>query len=488
MNIELQKTKITHLVCTYENTLRREETAESVIPDTMPDAGSILMTHAELLLRSKEIEDGRIGAGCTLEGTILYAPEGEAGICALHISAPIGFAFSDPGIGREDTVRLTPECVSAEARIINSRKVLLKAVVSMRAESFAERECLIASDCADASLRFLKKSAPIRFCTAVCEKTFVVAEDLVLPESAARIAELLLCRSSCALEEIRTVAGKAVVQGHVWTELLYENESGKMEKREFSTPFSQILDLTAGNELNVTLVKTAEYADLLPEGEGVGLELHLAAQAAVSEEREISYLADAYSCRCECEIACEETSFAAYAERTQLRETLRHRIELPGEAIACFVGRGAGTCREGAIRAVMPITWLSVTEEGFVLASTAAAECSFDMSGDEGAASFTVRALSAHITNAGAEWELTAELIAEAEKAVKTSVNSLVSVQLDEEKPRDLSACPSLLVVRFEDGDLWSLAKQCASTPELIEQANPNGAEKGSFLLIPRSR
>ena len=61
-------------------------------------------------------------------------------------------------------------------------------------------------------------------------------------------------------------------------------------------------------------------------------------------------------------------------------------------------------------------------------------------------------------------------------------------MELDEEKPFDLSLFPSVTLVRAEEETVWELAKKYHSCPEKITAVNCFEADvRGCMLMIPKS-
>ena len=52
----------------------REESVESVVPDVLPDIAQILNTDGFVLLRSKEVDDGRFTLGAAVQSCVLHSP------------------------------------------------------------------------------------------------------------------------------------------------------------------------------------------------------------------------------------------------------------------------------------------------------------------------------------------------------------------------------------------------------------------------------
>ena len=66
-------------------------------------------------------------------------------------------------------------------------------------------------------------------------------------------------------------------------------------------------------------------------------------------------------------------------------------------------------------------------------------------------------------------------------------IDYLTSVELDSEHPYDLSALPSLTIVKAGSRDRWELAKIYHSRVDAIGELNAKYPLDGDLLLIPRA-
>ena len=206
MEIELHREQIKNFSRLYCQQLTREETIEAVVPDVMPDVQQIMDTEARVYLRGKEIEDGRLSVNAFLEGTVLYQPEGESGLRRLNLSGNFSLSFDDPAIARDTSAHVTLHCTAADARMLNPRKVLLRAEITAGAAVYGQSVTGFAGSAEGEGLQTLQQSTTISSIAAVEEKTFVIAEDFTLP-GGAELGELLRSRVWAECEDLRMVAG-----------------------------------------------------------------------------------------------------------------------------------------------------------------------------------------------------------------------------------------------------------------------------------------
>lgn len=127
------KLKREHIDCcclVYTGTQNREETAESVVPDTMPDVARVVDTSTAIYLRSKTIQDAKILVEGNIQATVLYLAEGDETLYRLDMATGCSFSFDGDGLEEDDFLVALLHINTADVRLLNPRKLLLRADVT----------------------------------------------------------------------------------------------------------------------------------------------------------------------------------------------------------------------------------------------------------------------------------------------------------------------------------------------------------------------
>lgn len=72
----------------FEYAMPVEQAAETVVPDTMPDVERVLCAEGTVIIKGKEVQDGRVSVTAGVAATVLYAPEGGGKTCVLGAALP----------------------------------------------------------------------------------------------------------------------------------------------------------------------------------------------------------------------------------------------------------------------------------------------------------------------------------------------------------------------------------------------------------------
>jgi hypothetical protein len=148
--------------------------------------------------------------------------------------------------------RLTASCrlVSAEARLLNSRKALVKAEVCVVVTAYMQETLVYKAPAPEKNnykkhnMQLLEKSRVLRTAADVTEKSFGIGEDFALPSSKPPLGAALRSRLRLNVEEAGCLGGKLIIKGSACIALVYSSASGgDVACADFKTPFSVILEL-----------------------------------------------------------------------------------------------------------------------------------------------------------------------------------------------------------------------------------------------------
>ena len=482
----------------------REETAESVVPDVLPDIAQILNTDGYVLLRSKEAGDGRAALGAAVQACVLYCPDGESGVRRLAVSLPMTVTLEAPGVTEHSVPITSLQLVSIDARMLNPRKVLVRAEVLVCAACYDEAELSfcdrIAENAGDIqSLPGRVSYTPTRL---VREKTFVLTDRCTIALAQPPIGELLRHRIELLPDECKFIGNKYMIKGAARVMLLYTApENGEMNAAEFESGFSQVLELEGvgeGADAQVCLMLTGAFLEPLggEEQRELSMELHVVAQVICTERCENAYLEDAYSNSCDLALTRTQMTLEDVRRRQCVRETLRKLLETPEpvrEIVHACCRMGSPTVSGGRIQCPMTVSVLYRGQSDALGCVTRQlkTEANVDPGGELCLAvqQAYVCQCQAAATATGVELRIPVEF---AVCITQCKTIQPITAICGGEARQNTAPHPSVTLVTAENGEsLWTLAKRYASTIAQIAQANgieENADVSGRLLLVPSVR
>jgi len=510
MEISLAREALSFAERVHNETRRTEETAEVIVPDALPDILRIFGADAEVTVRSKDLVNGRAAVSGNALVTVIYAPDGEVGMRRVIVDLPFTVAVDNAEITAASRIltRIRVDSIGADA--LNPRKIGVRAalVAELSVYNTATVELPVSiSDEGDAEIELRTDSAELSLDTEVREKTFTVTDEYQINAANPPVGELLHTSVALTADDTKVVGTKLIFKGTANVNLLYAAVSGELAAGAFTTEFSQILELdnaSADSEFELVPLLTASniVADNRDGSDGrrVNVELQIVAQAVAHSRVRVAYIGDAYGSR-----------HALTAEHTQLQLTNRLGVRSANSilrgtltateiariiSISARIGTAAHTFADGslAVRTPVHVDALYVAADGSVRIAADDFTLDATLADADAGSDFLIRAevtrdVYGVAADGGIELRIPVEITAE---ETRTDAFAPISaITIDEESPLDLSALPSLVIVRGQ-ASLWDLAKRHHSTRELILQANSLDDEDAALrvgtLIVPKKR
>ena len=502
MELEFERTEVSCLRAVCDRVISQEETGEAIVPDSCPDVARTAGCYGTVVLRSKECRDGSVLLSGGVHAYALVVPEDGSEMRAVSAYLPFTQRVDAPGATSGSRVVYTPRLRALDARLLNSRKVLIRADISGRAEVY-EADSLTAfapaepvPDC----VQLHRVAMPVTLTEQVAEKPFELSEELELPGGVPACAALLKWDCGLTLTESRTIGARVAFKGAANVRLLGCAPDGTVFRYEFSIPFSQYaeLDRESGEEPpRVELLLTG--AELAPDGQEPArrflLTLNLLAQCVTQTRQELTIADDAYATRGALTVKTAEFSAAGQLDCEHLHETAR--VTLPGACrevldVSVLLGWPDVTHEGETVRVSVPatVTALCLDEAGACVCLTAqtAAECSSVLApGCEASAEAALSGDAFAIPGGeGAEARFGVDITLTSRAA--SACPMLTGAEQEGETEEDDR--PSVILRHAAGGEtLWSIAKACRAKLDAVRAANDvtDDLVPGTLLLIPRA-
>ncbi len=500
METALKKDVYEYLAPVWAGSFNRDLTAESIVPDAMPDAAAVVDAEGVITLRGKDTDTGSVALSASLNVSVLYAPEGGGALQSLTVTLPVDMRADTPGADPDCRTVARMRLRSLDARMVNSRKLSVRADVECEAAVYQRRSLSLASalESPGAAVHILPRTVEATGAADVREKTFIITDEYQLPAGCEHVERLLSQRVEALVEDVKYVTGKVVFRGRVRAALLFGGEEDRVWAERYETEFSQIMEVeTQAQEAagSVSLMFTGVYFDL-PEGRDadgkVKAELHLAAQTVCRQRQELTYIADLYSNRTALIGQTEDVTLTSAVQSVCMRQTVTGSAELlggTGEVLCATASVGGVTAEGGTVRTAVNVRAILRREDGQWCTARCRLTAEFTTDTPPGTQlqNVAVSASDVFCAPAGGGLDVRCVLQMDALAVTETTVAAVCAVTEDEQAWKDAAAAPSVSLVRLEPGaDMWAVAKKYRSTVEAIKAAN--GERTEGLLLIPKAR
>ena len=501
MEIKCTETVCDCLRLIVSETLRREEEREAVVTDSMPDISAILSVSGTPLIRSKDLSAGQLRLAANLPIRVAYLPENGDAICTLELDLPVSVTLENAEISEACTALTGLVLVSLEARILNPRKIAVRAefCFPVRVYCASPLRFFGAPEEAGQGIHVLEREAEITPVCAALEKTFVLTDEAPLASDSPAVAKILSQSTVLETEELKSVGTKIILKGSAVSRIVYLSTDGTPAAASFRTAFSQIAEadrLPADCLLSCeAMLSGAYYEPGSPDGGTIRAEMHVVAELTVRNRQSVRYLADAYNNLWEMETAAEARELERAVREMRLGPSARAAVETPApvyEVLSVSASPGEAAVEGGTVTLPLTAQIFYFTGDGAVRCAVRTIPVKATTDLEEGArlivTGCALRDCAA--VPAGGGLDLRAETEIAVSVLMTERAEMISAITVDEERPLDLTGEPTLVLLRAEGDDLWPLARAYHSEVEAIRPAASEEAAEGegcALLLIPKT-
>lgn len=500
MEVSFQDQTISFLRELRSDAVYREETAEILLPDSLPEADRIIDCSGTVLLSSKEAENGKATAS------------GEIRICVLYLQCDseqlqkaekaLRFSLSAPvaGLLPEHFVSCSLWLKKADARLLGTRKLLVRANVGACFTAFLPETVTVRVPQAPPKpLQLLKTGYQLSLASFCGEREFRMNEEASLPQTSEGISKILKTDTAFRVTESKTVGDKAVFKAELMVHLLYESAAGTLHCFDAELPFSQFVEVSGeavNGDARITVVPLSCEIDTdgRESSDRLLVSCSALAQAAVYDTVQTELIEDAYVTR-----GMLEAQWAELPVRPQLDcQTLNASGELTADIAAERIV-DAGLLADAPVfrhdgsrlKAIVPLhsDIIYCDPDGRLQGKEARGELVFETALSEDASCFASSVFCEQPVCLASYDTVTVRaagrLVLDSFSGEKLRTLSAAKITNDKEKH---GAAPSLIVRRADAQSVWEIAKKSGSTVSAICEANglKNGVlQEGSILLIP---
>lgn len=498
MQLELNTSKYIFQQVVDESVIFQEETGEIIIPDTQPDIVSVVDTFSNVLLKSKEAEQGRAVVKGVLHTTVMYTAKDD-GIYRIEYPVPFTIMVNKHEISSNCALSASIEVSSAEAVILNSRKVVAKINLKALITCFADSDFDLCSGVNDESVFQKTESTEIIYMSEYKEKTFVTSDDIVLDDKNSFDFEILGCEHKFKDVDYSISGRKIVIKGKVESCVYWMGLDMITPKyTKCLTDFSQVVDIDKtenAESVFINIMMTGCYCDsnvYSQKGDetSVSVEIHAVAQCEIFEKKELVILNDLYSVSGK--IECEWKNVYYISEKTvnksivKVKEKINTGVKF-SEIISARVTFGEVKAEDKNCKVNGYFTAFGYNENADILTIKNSFQVNFVCERTNGRV--FVSADAVEVTISDDDLMLDCDMCFETKATDMVAMNNLKSIVF--EPTVDIDELPSAVLYRVRSGDdLWELGKKYLSYCQLIKEVNKldddGQIEIGKMILIPR--
>ncbi|MEG0564661.1 MAG: DUF3794 domain-containing protein [Hungatella sp.] len=296
-----------------------------IVPDTMDDMAQVILNTGDIQVESVKNQGEKVLVKGKLSFQALYR-KAEGGLQTLAGTIPFEEQINVAGLEEKDYIGISWELDDLNAGMINSRKLSIKAIVTLevRVETLYDVEA--ASDIEQGEMpgaetvqiESLKRSIEVAAIAARRKDTYRIKEDISLSGSKPNMDQILWSEMRLRGVQTKPLDGEIHVEGELTVFVIYagEGEETPMQWLEEGIPFSGELALPEVVEEMIPLIAVRlihKELDMKPDYDGEMRELSVDAVLELDmklyEEQQVDLLSDLYSTNRELELQSKEVCF-----------------------------------------------------------------------------------------------------------------------------------------------------------------------------------
>lgn len=311
-----------------------------IVPDTMDDMEQIVLDTGSIQIETSRPQGEKVSVKGKLDFRVLYRREG-GGLQTLGGSIPFEETVNVPGLTEHDYISMTWELDDLNVSMINSRKMSVKAIVTLnvQVETLYDVEAAVdvaaGTDGEDA--RVLREEMDVAGIGVRKKDTYRVKETIALSGNKPNIETILWSGVRLGSTSSRPGDGKIYIDGELSVFVIYtsEGEGSPVQWLEESVPFSGELEVSGCREEMIPVISMRlvhREVEARPDYDGEMRELELDAVIELDlklyEEEKMELVSDLYSTNREAVLETGEVCFDQILTKNLCKCKIAEKVEI----------------------------------------------------------------------------------------------------------------------------------------------------------------
>ncbi len=479
---------------------------DMIVPDSKPDILNTICTSGIACVYKKEIQEGKIRLDGSVQTYIMYMPEGmEEGVRGINTTLDFSENIEMDGINSDMLCFLTTCVKSVEAKVINGRKIGIKAALEVSAKVFVKEEAEVVNDVLDDDgMQILKSDLTLNSLLGT-GSTKIYAKDTVQIDAIDQLAEILKVSTNVVGKDIKISYNKVLTKAETDIKIMYLTEDNRVNHINPKIPivgFIDIPDVSENNTCDINYELRNVVIKPQPQEEhSIYVEMEFEVSCNVYEEKSMNLIQDMY--RPDVILKIDRTPISTICDRKCIKQnkSIQEKVNLKdieGKKLVdvdCSVRVQKETKINSKILYEMELNMkfmflsqnmqVSIKEANvpfeYVIENLERGE-SLNTSND-----IEIDSQDFVVQDGG---DVSCNVSMNVQTNMYRSVNSNLINEVDEEKEREEQDYSIIIYIVKKGDTLWKIAKEFGSTVDDIVRTNgienPDVIAVGQKLYIPK--
>lgn len=279
---------------------------DMIVPDKLPDISTKITQSGAITMDTVKVSQNKINVKGKLEFKMMYkaAVEKEDGICVRKLEGDIDYdeIINMDGLEEGDSVTVDLIIEDLNITVINSRKISVKALVTVTAIAENIRDENFSTDIEDEDTMYIKDSVELTQIAVKKKDMLRIKEDINLMTGKLNVGEIIWSSQNLTNSNVKLLENKIDVSGEIAIFVLYSSEEGPLQWTNATVPFHGEIMVEGCREdmiPNITLKMNTCQIESKPDYDGeprvLSVDGSLNVDIKLYEEQRFDIVKDAYS-------------------------------------------------------------------------------------------------------------------------------------------------------------------------------------------------
>lgn len=495
---------VNKLIATKKDVIMVE--GDVIVPDSKPDILNTICTSGVVCIYKKEVLDEKVRMDGNINTYIMYlAEDTQDKVRGINTSLDFSEVISVPNAkeGMESVIQT--KLKSIECKVINGRKIGVKATLEIEIKIYDKEEVEIVNDIQNAEgIQILKEDLRVNSLVGMGENK-IYTKDNISIDAIDNLAEILKTDLAIVDKDVKVSYNKILAKAEARVKIMYLTEDNRVNSIDTKIPIVGFIDLPNVTEENICdldyEIKNMIIKPNATEEHSIYIELEIGVVAIVYEEKQINLIQDLYS-------PCENlefnkkkiTTITNKQTRKEIKQ-IREKVEIEGIDNKNIIDVDVNPMIEKQDNLANRIVYTGSLEINFILSNqelqmevrNSKIPFEYTVDGVEDAENVNSR-LDMEVANQdfviqdGGIVSSNIDLVMNSDMYRNTNMNIMNEIQTNGEREAEDY---SLILYMVKKGDtLWQIAKRYGSTIDDIVRTNgiedADRISPGQKLFIPR--
>lgn len=273
---------------------------DMIVPDAKPDILNTICTSGIVSVYKKEIQDEKIKLDGNINTYIMYMPDGvEDSVRGLNTNLTFSEYINVKECKENMNVIAELQTKSIECKVLNGRKVSIKATLEVNLKVYQNEEIEVINDLKNENdIQMLKEELKVNSLVGTGNTKICVKDNLSI-DTTENIAEILKTNMNIKNRDIKISYNKVLTKAEIEFNIMYLTEENKIEKITSNLPIIGFIDIQNISEQNICDINY-EIENIIiklnsQEEHSIYVEVELFVNCNAYEEKNLNLIQDLYS-------------------------------------------------------------------------------------------------------------------------------------------------------------------------------------------------